>query len=108
MSIILWYQQLETEVISVYDGKIIVNCSVYQGNTDAIFQDALKLIVKGELEKGNEYLIKGKTPCSLDIFRYKVNLPEVKVGDKIIFLNAGAYNFSTNFCRLNELKTEIV
>jgi len=53
-------------------------------------------------------LIKGKTPCSLDIFRYKVNLPEVKVGDKIIFLNAGAYNFSTNFCRLNELKTEIV
>jgi ornithine decarboxylase len=42
------------------------------------------------------------------MFRYKVKLPEVKVGDKIIFLNAGAYNFSTNFCRLNELKTEIV
>jgi len=100
--------QLETEVISAYDGKIIVNCSVYQGNADAIFQDALKLIVKGELEEGNEYTIKGKTPCSLDMFRYKVKLPEVKVGDKIIFLNAGAYNFSTNFCRLKELKTEIV
>ena len=60
MSIILWYQQLETEVISVYDGKIIVNCSVYQGNTDAIFQDSLKLMVKGESENGEEYLIKGK------------------------------------------------
>tara|TARA_Y100000310_G_scaffold246828_1_gene252244 strand:- start:3875 stop:4894 length:1020 start_codon:yes stop_codon:yes gene_type:complete len=100
--------QLETEVISVYDEKIIVNCSVYQGNTDAIFQDALKLIVKGELKEGNEYTIKGKTPCNLDIFRYKVKLPEINVGDKIIFLNAGAYNFSTNFCKLKELKTDIV
>lgn len=100
--------QLETEVISVCDEKIIVNCSVYQGNTDAIFQDALKLIVKGELEKGNEYIIKGKTPCNLDIFRYKVKLPKVKVGDKIVFLNAGAYNFSTSFCKLRELKTEVV
>ncbi len=100
--------KLETKVISVCDEKIVVNCSVYQGNTDAIFQDALKLIVEGELENGNEYIIKGKTPCSLDIFRYKVKLPEIKVGDKIIFLNAGAYNFSTDFCKLKKLKTEIV
>lgn len=100
--------QLETEVISVCDAKIIVNCSVYQGNTDAIFQDALKLMVKGELENGNKYLIKGKTPCSLDIFRYKVKLPKIKIGDKIVFLNAGAYNFSTNFCGLKKLKTEVI
>ncbi len=100
--------KLETKVISVCDEKIVVNCSVYQGNTDAIFQDALKLIVEGELENGNEYIIKGKTPCSLDIFRYKVKLQEIKIGDKIIFLNAGAYNFSTDFCKLKKLKTEIV
>ena len=100
--------ELQTQILAIHDDKIIVNSSVYQGNTDAIFQDSLKLMVKGELDKGNEYTIKGKTPCSLDIFRYKVKLPEVKVGDKIVFLNAGAYNFSTNFCRLKELKTDIV
>jgi ornithine decarboxylase len=100
--------KLETEIISVYGNNIIVNCSVYQGNTDAIFQDSLKILVEGELEEGNPYTIKGKTPCSLDIFRYKVNLPKIKVGRKIVFLNAGAYNFSTNFCGLKKIKTEVI
>jgi|TARA_Y100000310_G_scaffold281663_1_gene302281 ornithine decarboxylase len=100
--------ELQTQILSIHDNKIIVNSSVYQGNTDAIFQDSLKLMVKGESENGEEYLIKGKTPCSLDIFRYNVKIPNVKIGDKIIFLNAGAYNFSTNFCKLKEIKTEVV
>ena len=100
--------ELWTQILAIHDNDIIVNSSVYQGNTDAIFQDSLKLMVKGELEEGNEYTIKGKTPCSLEIFRYKVKIPKVKVGDKIIFLNAGAYNFSTNFCGLKKLKTEVV
>jgi len=100
--------KLSTRIISTYDNNIIINCSVYQGNTDAIFQNALKLLVENELETGEEYTIKGKTPCSLDIFRYKVALPDLKVGDEIVFLNAGAYNFSTEFCGLNKLKTMVV
>jgi len=44
----------------------------------------------------------------MDIFRYKVYLNSPKVGDKIRFLNAGAYNFSSDFCNLKKLKTEIV
>tara|TARA_Y100000310_G_C20627824_1_gene786949 strand:+ start:275 stop:1303 length:1029 start_codon:yes stop_codon:yes gene_type:complete len=100
--------KLSTEIISVYDKNVVVDCSVYQGNTDAIFQDSLKLLVEGELESGEEYLIKGKTPCSLDIFRYKVSLNNPQIGDKIVFLNAGAYNFSTDFCGLGKLETEIV
>jgi ornithine decarboxylase len=47
-----------------------------------------------------QYCIKGVTPCSLDLFRYRVYLRRVSVGDKLIFLNAGAYNFSSNFCNL--------
>ena len=100
--------QLETEIIFVNNGKIIVNCSVYQGNTDAIFQDSLKLLVKGELDEGDNYMVKGKTPCSLDIFRYNVKLSKKEVGDKIIFLNAGAYNFPTGFCGLKKIKTEVI
>ena len=70
----------------------------------------VKLIVEGELEKGEgkPYVIKGVTPCSMDLFRYRVYLKEPKVGDKIIFLNAGAYNFSSDFCNLNELETKVV
>ena len=99
--------KLETNVISIYDSNIIVDCSVYQGNTDAIFQDSLKLLVKDESDQGNDYMIKGKTPCSLDIFRYNVKLSKKEVGDKIVFLNAGAYNFSTGFCGLKKIKTEV-
>lgn len=100
--------KLEAEIISIYDNNIVINCSVYQGNTDAIFNDPLKLLVENESDSGKEYIIKGKTPCSLDIFRYKVRLANPKVGDKIVFLNAGAYNFGTDFCSLKRLRTNIV
>jgi len=44
----------------------------------------------------------------MDIFRYCVFLPDKKVGDKIVFLNAGAYNFSTDFCNLEKIDTRIL
>jgi len=71
---------------------------------------SVKLLVEEELEKGNgqAYAIKGITPCSMDLFRYKVYLKNIKVGDKIIFLNAGAYNFSTDFCDLEKIETKII
>jgi ornithine decarboxylase len=44
----------------------------------------------------------------MDLFRYRVYLKEVKVGDQLVFLNAGAYNFTTDFCDLEKLETQVV
>ncbi|MBL7169437.1 MAG: decarboxylase, partial [Candidatus Aenigmarchaeota archaeon] len=44
----------------------------------------------------------------MDIFRYRVKLKNPKVGDKIVFLNAGGYNFTTDFCNLPKLDVEFV
>ena len=65
----------------------------------------VKLKVAGELEKGNgiPYAIKGITPCSMDLFRYRVWLNTPNINEEIVFLNAGAYNFTTNFCNLDKI-----
>ena len=70
----------------------------------------VKLLVEGELVKGEgvAYVIKGITPCSLDLFRYRVYLEKPTVGDSLVFLNAGAYNFTTNFCDLEKIETEVI
>lgn len=99
--------KLETTITNIYDNNIIVNCSVYNSAMDT-FVAHIRLLVEGELENGISYTIKGSTPCSMDIFRYSVFLNNPRVGDKIIFLNAGAYNFTTDFCNLKKLKTVIV
>ncbi len=112
--------KLLTYINNVYDDNIIVNCSIYNSAMDTFIAN-IRLLVQGELEekdqenhskkqnKGYPFTIKGITPDSMDIFRYKVHLKEVpKVGDEIIFLNAGAYNFSTEFCKLEKLETVIV
>ncbi|MBT3835844.1 decarboxylase [Candidatus Woesearchaeota archaeon] len=98
--------KLHTEIIAIHSNTIIVNTSVYNSDMDALIVP-VKLLVENELEKhqGEPYVIKGITPCSLDLFRYRVYLNEPKVGDKITFLNAGAYNFSTEFCDLEKLET---
>lgn len=98
--------KLITTIIQIYDNNIIVNASVYNSDMDAILVP-VKLLVKGELEKGQAYVIKGLTPCSMDLFRYRVYLNNPKKGDKLVFLNAGAYNFTTDFCDLEQIKTEI-
>ena len=102
--------RLETEILQVYDGVIIVNTSVYNCALDTILTD-IRLLVEGELENSEEgefYKIKGNSPTRDDIFRYKVRLLEKKVGDEIVFLNAGAYNYSTDFCGFEKLETVIV
>ncbi len=100
--------ELETEVKAVYDNNIIINCSVYNSSMDTFIWN-IRLLAKDELpdNQGTVYTIKGITPDSMDIFRYKVHLPKKKPGDKITFINAGAYNFSSDFCSLEKLKTEI-
>lgn len=95
--------KLETEILAIHENNIIVDASVYNSSMDSIIVP-IKLLVEGEIENGENYVIKGCTPCSMDIFRYDVKFKEKpKVGDKIIFLNAGAYCFTTDFCNLPKL-----
>ena len=100
--------KLITKIIRIYENNIIVDASVYNSNLDALIV-GVKLKVMGEISKneGDAYVIKGITPCSMDLFRYRVYLKNVKEGDELIFLNAGAYNFSSDFCNLGKIKTII-
>ncbi len=101
--------KLVTTIIGIHENSIIVNASVYNTNLDALMVP-VKLLVEGELSRGDgkPYVIKGATPCSMDLFRYRVYLREPKVGEEIVFLNAGAYNFHSDFCDLDRIETEIV
>ncbi|MBU3907014.1 MAG: decarboxylase [Nanoarchaeota archaeon] len=102
--------KLETEIIQVYDNTIVVNTTIYNCALDSVIT-GIKMIVENELEddsaEGRFYLIKGNSPTRDDIFRYKVRLKNPKVGDKIVFLNAGAYNYTTDFFGYKKLKTDI-
>lgn len=100
--------KLVTEVKNIYNNNIILNASVYNSAMDT-FVAHIRLLVEDEQEQGTPYVLKGSTPDSLDIFRYRVFLKDSpKIGDKITFLNAGAYNFSTEFCNLQKLETEVI
>jgi ornithine decarboxylase len=101
--------RLVTKIVGIHGNNIIVNASVYNSDMDAIVVP-VKLLVEGELQKGEgpAYVIKGITPCSLDLFRYRVYLKDPKVGDTLTFLNAGAYNFTTDFCDLEKIEVEEV
>ncbi len=98
---------LEAEIKSIYNDTIIVDCSVFNSAMDTFIAN-IRLLVEGELDSGKRYTIKGCTPDSMDIFRYSVFLDPPNVGDKIRFLNAGAYNFSCDFCNLQKIRTELV
>jgi len=105
--------KLETEIIQIQEKNLIINTSIYRCALDSILTGT-KMLVESEIpdnEEDNEskfYLIKGNSPTRDDIFRYKVKLKNPKPGDKIIFLNAGAYNYTTDFFGYNKLKTEII
>ena len=99
--------KLETEIIQVQNKNLIINTTIYNCALDNILTGT-KMLVENELEEGTSYLIKGNSPTRDDIFRYKVKLNNPKVGDKIIFLNAGAYNYTTDFFGYKKLETEII
>jgi len=98
--------KLETEIIQIYDNNIVVDVSIYNCALDSVLTHT-KLLVENEGE-GDYYLIKGNSPTRDDIFRYRVKLKNPKIGDKLVFLNAGAYNYTTDFCGFVKLKTEII
>jgi ornithine decarboxylase len=101
--------KLEANIKSIYDNNIILDCSVYNSAMDT-FVANIRLLVEGEVseKEGRAYTIKGCTPDSMDIFRYRVYLKQPEVGQKIIFLNAGAYNYASDFCNLPKLDTVVV
>lgn len=100
--------RLETIVLNAYEKNLILDASIYNAAMDT-YLFHVRLPVIGETESGFEYLLKGHSPDSLDIFRYRVFFPEEKkVGDKIVFKNAGAYSFHTDFADLPRVEYEIV
>ncbi|MBU1976110.1 MAG: decarboxylase [Nanoarchaeota archaeon] len=100
--------KLQTKILQIHGNTIIADASVYSGDLDALIVP-VKLLVEGELskEEGDPFIIKGITPCQLDLFRYRVYLKNPKKGDTLTFLNAGAYNFASDFCELDKIETEI-
>lgn len=54
------------------------------------------------------YTIRGRSPCSLDIFLKDVALPKTEVGDYLVFLNAGAYNFASDFVSMKKPQTILI
>ncbi len=100
--------ELVAKIISIYDNTITIDCSIYNCAMDTYVTNT-RLQIKGESESGQAYMIKGKTPDSIDIFRYKVFFAkEPKVGNKIVFENAGAYTYATNLFGLTPLKVKVI
>ena len=98
--------RLECYVTAIIENTCFVNASVFGGMSDTVTAN-VKLIVKEETKEGKPFTIKGCTPDSADVLRYRIRLKNPKVGDRITFLNCGAYNYATNFCNLPKTRTEI-
>lgn len=99
--------KLETQIVAISQNTIFVNASIFNGSLDTVVAN-VKLLIEGELEQGERYMIKGCTPDSSDILRYSVYLKNPKVGDKITFLHCGAYTYQTDFCALDNIETIVV
>ncbi|MBI4014736.1 MAG: decarboxylase [Candidatus Aenigmarchaeota archaeon] len=99
--------KLEAEIINVYNGNVIINCSVYNSAMDT-FVAHIRLLIDGEKASGTPYTVKGYLPDSMDVFRYRVYLDAPKAGDKLIFLNAGAYTYRADLCNVEKLETIVV
>ncbi len=100
--------KLVTEVIQKYDNNLIVNTTVYNCAVDNVLTSTKMLVEDEDKGETKEFLIKGNSPTRDDIFRYRVKLSrDIKVGDKIVFLNAGAYNYTTDFFGYKKLDTEV-
>ncbi len=102
--------KLRTKIIQVQNNNLVINTTIYNCALDNVLTGT-KMLIETEQDEnsdGQYYLIKGNSPTRDDIFRYKVKLNNPKVGDTITFLNAGAYNYTTDFFGYKKLKTEVV
>ena len=101
---------LHTSIIQIQESILVLNTTIYNCALDTILTET-KMLVEQELperEKGSYFLLKGNSPTRDDIFRYKVKLSQPKIGDQITFLNAGAYNYTTDFFGYKKLETKII
>jgi len=103
--------KLHTNIIQIQDSNIILNTTIYNCALDNILTET-KMLIEQEIsedEEGQYYLLKGNSPTRDDIFRYKVKFKSTpKVEDQITFLNAGAYNYTTDFFGYKKLETKII
>lgn len=101
--------KLIATIKNIVGDNLFIDASVFNCAMDLIVAN-VKLLVEGELEETDKsakaYVIKGLTPASEDIFRYRVYLKEPKIGDKIVFLNAGAYIYYTDLFNLERPEIE--
>ncbi|MBI2145740.1 alanine racemase [Candidatus Woesearchaeota archaeon] len=90
---------------------LIVDASTYNSFMDTILVglDLSCQVLPNEENSSRpkeHYIIRGRSPCSLDIFRKDAILPKTEVNDYVVFLNVGAYNFASDFVSLK--KPEII
>jgi ornithine decarboxylase len=104
--------RLITTIINIVDNNIFIDASLFNCSMDTLVAH-IKLLVENENTNANTtpYLIKGGSPTSEDIFRYRVYFNEnytPKIGDKIVFLNAGAYIYYTDLFNLEKPEIKFV
>ncbi len=105
--------KLVSTIKNIVDNTIFIDASLFNSSMDTLVTH-IKLLVDGEVddvdaEKGTPFTIKGLTPASEDIFRYRVYFKEgkePKIGAKLIFLNAGAYIYYTDLFNLERPEIE--
>ena len=89
----------------------ILNCSLYNCSLDTLIVDLYLPVCKigqGECKKNTSYVLRGSTPDSLDVFARNAKLPQLKNGDYLAFLRAGAYSFGSEFISLPQIKTVMI
>jgi ornithine decarboxylase len=107
--------KLHTQIIQIQDSIIILNTTIYNCALDTILTETKMLVeqeipeTKSQQLKTKSYLLKGNSPTRDDIFRYKIKLAsKPKIKDNITFINAGAYNYTTDFFGYKKLETKII
>ena len=99
--------RLISHITAIQETTCFLDVSIFNGCMDTVIAN-IKLPILQEKESGTRYLLKGRTPDSCDIIRYAVYLETPKVGDVLIFENAGAYTYTTNFCGLEKIEERVV
>lgn len=96
----------------VFNGQnvAILDCSLYNASLDTLIVGLHLPAAKDPNSPGPEmpYVIRGSTPDSLDVFVREITLPELKSGDHIAFLRAGAYSFGSDFISLPKPKHVLI
>lgn len=83
----------------------ILNCSLYNSSMDTLIVGlCLKTDRIGNKSSkiNKNYIIRGCTPDSLDVFARDKSLPALSDGDYLIFHTAGAYSFHSDFISLKK------